>query len=397
MEVIDTGGPITVPVGDVDARAHLQPARRDDRPGRADRGQGALADPPVRSDRRGPDPDDRDVRDRHQGRRPARALRPGRQGRPVRRRRRGQDRAHPGAHQQPRPGARRPVGLLRRGRALPRGQRPLARDDRVGRDRQDHARLRPDERAPRGAHARRADRPDDGRVLPRRARPGRAAVHRQHLPVRAGRLGGLRAPGPDAVAGRLPADAGVRDGPAAGAHHLHPPGLGDLRAGHLRARPTTSPTRRRPRCSPTSTRRRCSRARSPRRASTRPSTRSTRRRRSSSPRSSARSTTTSPTRSRTSSSATASCRTSSPSSASTSSPTRTACSCSAPARSSASCRSRSTSPSSSRARPGAYVSIGDTVRSFREILNGDHDDLPESAFLLKGKIEDVVEAAKKNR
>ena len=45
--------------------------------------------------------------------------------------------------------------------------------------------------------------------------------------------------------------------------------------------------------------------------------------------------------------------------------------------------------------PGAYVSIGDTVRSFREILDGQHDDLPESAFLLKGKIEDVVEAAKK--
>ncbi len=47
--------------------------------------------------------------------------------------------------------------------------------------------------------------------------------------------------------------------------------------------------------------------------------------------------------------------------------------------------------------PGAYVSIGDTVRSFREILDGEHDDLPESAFLLKGKIEDVVEAAKKDR
>jgi hypothetical protein len=45
--------------------------------------------------------------------------------------------------------------------------------------------------------------------------------------------------------------------------------------------------------------------------------------------------------------------------------------------------------------PGRYVSIGDTVRSFREILDGQHDDLPESAFLLKGKIEDVVEAAKK--
>jgi F-type H+/Na+-transporting ATPase subunit beta len=47
--------------------------------------------------------------------------------------------------------------------------------------------------------------------------------------------------------------------------------------------------------------------------------------------------------------------------------------------------------------PGKYVSIGDTVRSFKEILAGDHDDLPESAFLLKGTIEDVVEASKKDR
>jgi F-type H+-transporting ATPase subunit beta len=45
--------------------------------------------------------------------------------------------------------------------------------------------------------------------------------------------------------------------------------------------------------------------------------------------------------------------------------------------------------------PGAYVAIADTVRSFREILDGKHDELPESAFLLKGAIEDVVEAAKK--
>jgi F-type H+-transporting ATPase subunit beta len=44
---------------------------------------------------------------------------------------------------------------------------------------------------------------------------------------------------------------------------------------------------------------------------------------------------------------------------------------------------------------GAYVPIADTVRSFREILDGKHDELPESAFLLKGKIEDVVEAAKR--
>ena len=38
--------------------------------------------------------------------------------------------------------------------------------------------------------------------------------------------------------------------------------------------------------------------------------------------------------------------------------------------------------------------IGETVRSFKEILEGKHDELPESAFLLKGTIEDVVEAAK---
>jgi F-type H+/Na+-transporting ATPase subunit beta len=44
--------------------------------------------------------------------------------------------------------------------------------------------------------------------------------------------------------------------------------------------------------------------------------------------------------------------------------------------------------------PGAYVPIGETIRSFKEILNGDHDDLPESAFLLKGTIDDVVAAAK---
>jgi F-type H+-transporting ATPase subunit beta len=44
---------------------------------------------------------------------------------------------------------------------------------------------------------------------------------------------------------------------------------------------------------------------------------------------------------------------------------------------------------------GAYVPIGETVRSFREILDGKHDDLPEGAFLLKGSIDDVVSAAGK--
>jgi F-type H+/Na+-transporting ATPase subunit beta len=47
--------------------------------------------------------------------------------------------------------------------------------------------------------------------------------------------------------------------------------------------------------------------------------------------------------------------------------------------------------------PGVYVPIAETVRSFREILDGRYDDLPESAFLLKGSIEDVVKAANAQR
>ena len=46
-------------------------------------------------------------------------------------------------------------------------------------------------------------------------------------------------------------------------------------------------------------------------------------------------------------------------------------------------------------RPGKYVSTADTVRSFKEILEGKHDDLPEQAFYMKGNIDEVVEAAAK--
>jgi F-type H+/Na+-transporting ATPase subunit beta len=46
--------------------------------------------------------------------------------------------------------------------------------------------------------------------------------------------------------------------------------------------------------------------------------------------------------------------------------------------------------------PGQYVPIEETVRSFKEIIEGQHDELPERAFLLKGTIEDVVESAKKD-
>ena len=45
--------------------------------------------------------------------------------------------------------------------------------------------------------------------------------------------------------------------------------------------------------------------------------------------------------------------------------------------------------------PGIYVPIAKTIAGFREILEGKHDDLPESAFLMVGTIEDAVAKAKK--
>jgi F-type H+-transporting ATPase subunit beta len=44
--------------------------------------------------------------------------------------------------------------------------------------------------------------------------------------------------------------------------------------------------------------------------------------------------------------------------------------------------------------PGVYVSRDDTVRSFKAILDGDYDHLPEDAFYMVGAIEDAVEKAK---
>jgi len=44
--------------------------------------------------------------------------------------------------------------------------------------------------------------------------------------------------------------------------------------------------------------------------------------------------------------------------------------------------------------PGKYVKVDDTVRSFKEIIEGKHDDIPEQAFYMKGTIEEVLEAAK---
>ena len=44
--------------------------------------------------------------------------------------------------------------------------------------------------------------------------------------------------------------------------------------------------------------------------------------------------------------------------------------------------------------PGTYVKVADTVRGFKEILDGLHDDLPEEAFRMVGTIEDAIKKAK---
>ena len=45
--------------------------------------------------------------------------------------------------------------------------------------------------------------------------------------------------------------------------------------------------------------------------------------------------------------------------------------------------------------PGTYVPLSETIRGFREIIEGMHDDLPESAFLFVGTIDEAVEKARK--
>ena len=46
-------------------------------------------------------------------------------------------------------------------------------------------------------------------------------------------------------------------------------------------------------------------------------------------------------------------------------------------------------------QPGVFVKIEDTVRSFKEILDGKHDDLPEDAFYMVGTIEEAIEKAER--
>ena len=44
-------------------------------------------------------------------------------------------------------------------------------------------------------------------------------------------------------------------------------------------------------------------------------------------------------------------------------------------------------------RPGKYVKLADTIRSFKEIVEGKHDELPEQAFYMQGTIDEVLQRA----
>ena len=48
-------------------------------------------------------------------------------------------------------------------------------------------------------------------------------------------------------------------------------------------------------------------------------------------------------------------------------------------------------------REGKYVPVAETVRGFKEILEGKYDGLPEQAFYMVGTIDEAVEQAKKIR
>jgi F-type H+/Na+-transporting ATPase subunit beta len=44
--------------------------------------------------------------------------------------------------------------------------------------------------------------------------------------------------------------------------------------------------------------------------------------------------------------------------------------------------------------PGCYVELADTIQSFKEILEGRHDSVPEQAFFMVGHIDDVLAKAR---
>jgi F-type H+-transporting ATPase subunit beta len=47
--------------------------------------------------------------------------------------------------------------------------------------------------------------------------------------------------------------------------------------------------------------------------------------------------------------------------------------------------------------PGKYVSLEDTIKGFKGILNGDYDHMPESAFYMVGGMDEAIEKAEKQK
>ena len=189
--------------------------------------------------------------------------------------------------------------------------------------------------------------------------------------------------------GRMPSAVGYqptlgdRDGRARRAHHLDAQGLDHLGASRLRSGRRLHRSRRRDDVRPS---RRDDRALAPDLGARHLSGRRSAgldRRASSIRRSSATSTTRSRAACKRRCSATKTCRTSSRFSASKSSPKTTRSPSAARAASSASSRSRSSSPNSSRAARASTSSSQDTIASFKEILDGKLDHLPEQAFFYR--------------
>ena len=227
-------------------------------------------------------------------------------------------------------------------------------------------------------------------------RPGRPVLRRQHLPLHPGGLGSVGAARPHSLGCGLSADARDRHGHAAGADHLDQQGLDHVGPGDLRPRRRLDRPGPGDLASPTWTRRPRSAARSPSSAfipavdpldstsrvldprGRRPGALRDRPRGPGNP-----------------AEATRVCRTSSPSSAWTS------------------CREED-KLTVSRARkiqrflsqpfhvaevftgiPGKFVQVEDTVRSFKAVVDGEYDHLPEAAFYMVGGIEEAVAKAEK--
>ena len=233
VDAVDTGQPIAVPVGDPTlGRLFNALGETLDNLEEVESGD-SWAHPSQAAHFRRPSHAGRSSRDRHQGYGSDNTVHQGRQDWRLRRRRRGQDGYHPRAHPQHRHGASGRIRVRRRGRALARRQRPVARNAGIRRAGIHGAGVRADERTARHSGARGTDRAHDGGILQRRAQPRCAAVHRQHLPLHPRGNGSVGAAGQNALRGGIPAHALNRNGRSSGTHHILAQRLHHIVPSHL--------------------------------------------------------------------------------------------------------------------------------------------------------------------